>query len=271
MSVIDLLQFMVFNAVQFLNAWSWIVVTVSGKVISVKLVQPSNVDDVIFTHLLGNFTDERLVQPENISVSILVIESGRETDFRLLQPKNALPLMVSIFSEKIIFSNFVQSAKLLSPIDVTVSGILTFSNPVFPNIPVGICVIPSSNSIVLRFEHPSNGYHQFHPYVSTSVRLLGRFIFSILVHLTNALFPIDFKFFERITFSKFAQSAKLLSPIDVTVSGISASFNPVSPNIPVGICVIPSSNSTFSRFEHPSNGYHQFHPYVSTSTNVLGI
>ena len=145
----------------------------------------------------------------------------------------------------------------------------------------------------MRFEHPSNGYHQFDQYVSTSVRLLGRFIFSILVHFANALFPIDFKFFERFTFSKFAQSvklstpidvtvsdiltsckfvqsAKLLSPIDVTVSGILTFSNPVFPNIPVGICVIPSSNSISLRFEHPSNGYHQFMPYVSTSIRLLG-
>ena len=125
----DLLQFMVFNAVQFLKAWSWIVVTVSGKVISVKLVQPSNVDDIIFTRLLGNFTDERLVQPENISVPIPVIESGRDTDFRLVQPANALPLISSILLYILTFSNDVQSLKAFSPIVVTVSGMSIFSNP----------------------------------------------------------------------------------------------------------------------------------------------
>ena len=106
MSVMDLLQFIVFNAVQFLKAWSWIVVTVSGKVISVKLVQPSNVDDIIFTRLLGNFTDERLVQPAN-----------------------ALPLISSILLYILTFSNDVQSLKAFSPIVVTVSGMSIFSNP----------------------------------------------------------------------------------------------------------------------------------------------
>ena len=64
-------------------------VTLSGIVTLVRLVQPENASSPMLVTLLGIVTLVRLVQPENASSPMLVTLLGIVTLVRLVQPENA--------------------------------------------------------------------------------------------------------------------------------------------------------------------------------------
>ena len=139
---------------------------------------------------------------------------------RLVQfPKANFPSIVRLF-DSCTEDNCLHSANALSPISVTVSGIVIVVKPgQLSNRLSGILVIPVSNSTLCNATHPANGL-PLKADVSAVLRLLGIQMLVRLVQFPKANFPSIVRLFDSCTEDNCLHSANALSPISVTVSGI---------------------------------------------------
>ena len=122
-----------FKAVQLKKALVPISITFSGIVISCKVMHCEKAYGLISVIVSGSVIDCNFSQPLNADIPITVTELGILNDSNSIHPLNALlPIFVKTpfefefeFELKVIVFKEIHPSKALSPISVTVEGIVT--------------------------------------------------------------------------------------------------------------------------------------------------
>ena len=140
--------------------------TALGIVIFRKFWHPANANSPMLVTLSGNVMSVRLLQSLNIYFPMLVMLSGSVTFFNFVQPPNALLSIVVRFSSMVMLVTLSQSANAESPMILTFFGIIMLvrllqRKNALPTINVTLEPISREITLLRFWFHPFSSLFQF--------------------------------------------------------------------------------------------------------------